>query len=344
MLQFKQIGLILFVCIGISSIAQNSGALRHDLQHPLEQSSIAFELDLLPELPEALAYDSVDSLWYFGMVKTGNVYRYDPRTEKISLFLGKDNDGRYGVFSLEVDAENRRLFVLSSPIASFHGVEANRCTLYEYDLNTGVLLAQNDFYDGDERRLLGDMELYKDGTVYISDSYYPAIMVRSPDNQMKEFLFRPDLFRSLQGLALDQERGILYAADYRNGLFAIDIFNGEILADTVEINGYSLKGIDGLSLFKPSGLPSVLYAVQNGVSPMRVTAIALSEDGRTFRAAEALDHNIFFRGEPTNGVFVGNRYFYISNAPWPYFNDSGEPEEHEAWQSKLEVRTVQLID
>lgn len=342
--QFKHLTLVLFACAALLSRGQGTGALRHDSQRPLQQSSVVFELDLLPELPEALAYDPVDSLWYFGMVKTGNVYRYDSRSDRLSLFLGDDNDGRYGVFSLEIDIEKRRLFVLSSPIAAFHGEGASRCTLFEYDLNTGVLIQRNDFYDGDERRLLGNMERYSDGTLFISDSYYPAILKRTEKNELVEFIFRPDLFRSLQGLALDQERGILYAADYRNGLFAIDLFTGEVVADTVEIEGYSLKGVDGLSLFKPKQGPGILYAVQNGVSPMRVTAVVLSADGRTFRAAEALDWNIFYRGEPTNGVFVGNEYFYIGNAPWPYFDDSGEPVENEIGEHTLEIRKVELID
>ncbi|MCE2495018.1 MAG: hypothetical protein J4F31_00285 [Flavobacteriales bacterium] len=342
--QVKQIALFLFVCSALLSWGQGTGASRHDAQLPLEQSSVVFELDLLPELPEALAFDPIDSLWYFGMVKTGNTYRYDPRSEKLTLYLGGDNDGRYGVFSMEIDPKERRLYVLSSPITAFHGENASRCTLFEYELNTRVLLALNDFYDGDERRLLGDMERYSDGTLFISDSYYPAILKQNEKNELVEFIFRPDLFKSLQGLAMDQERGILYAADYRNGLFAIDIFTGEVLADTVGIEGYSLQGIDGLSPFKPKNRPGTLYAVQNGVRPMRVTAVGLSEDGRTFRAAEALDWNIFFRSEPTNGVFIGNEYYYIGNSPWPFFDDSGEPQEHEIWESKLEIRKVELID
>ncbi len=340
--RLKHIGLVLFAFSVTFGRGQPASALRHDDSLRIQQTTVAFRVDLLGELPESLAFDPVAGLWYFGMVKTGRIYRYDPRTNETSLFLSDDNDRKTGVFALEVDPDRHVLYVLMSPIAAFHGETERHCSVYEYHLETGVLLSRNDFYDPDERRLLGDMERYSDGSLFISDSYYPAIMRRTADNKMEEFLFRPDRFWSLQGIALDNSTGILYVADYRNGLFAIDIFTGEIIADTVEIGGDTLKGIDGLSLYS-SGSGKTLYAVQNGTKPNRLIAVDLGDDGRTFRAVKALDQNCFPMGEPTNGVFVGKRYFYIANAPWPFFDPDGNPREHEVWKTKLEVRTMELI-
>lgn len=332
MCQFKQIALVLFVSIGLYTHGQE----------PVQTTELAFSIDLIDELPEALAFDPVDSLWYFGMVKTGKVYRYDPATGKKSVFLGADQDRRAGVFSLEIDADRRVLYVLSSPIPAFHGDGPRPCTIYEYHLRTGVLLQRNDFYDPDERRLLGDMERYGDGTLFISDSYYPAILKRTPDNQLEEFVFRPDLFRSLQGLALDDSTGILYAADYSKGLFAIDIFTGEILADTASFGDFSLRGIDGLALYVAPDGRRLLYAVQNGTQPKRLIGVGLRPDGRDFTHFGVIDEGSFPIGEPTNGVFIGSNFYFIANSPWPYFDQDGAPLDHEVWQKELEIRTLEI--
>lgn len=318
-------------------------ASRLDVTERLEASKPAFTLDLQDELIESLAFDPEESIWYFGSVKTGSVYRYDPKTEKTSPFLRGNSDGRQSVFSLEINAANRSILVLSSFMEAFENPQSiRRSSIYEYDLKTGVLLDRNDFYDGDEARLLNDMERYTDGTLFISDAYYPGILMQDSKGIMKEFVFDPTGLASTQGLALDQERGLLYIADYRMGLFIYDIFSGERIDSAFHEVPFTLKGIDGLALY-PSKKRGLLYAVQNGSDPTRVLAISLSKDGRSFESVEAVDQSNFEKGEPTVGVFVDHRFYFISNAPWPYLSPEGEFNSDYPKDTGIQIRVIELI-
>lgn len=317
-------------------------ASRLDVTARLVSSKPAFTLNLTDELIESLAHDPEENQWYFGSAKTGSVYRYNPETQEIIAFLHNDNDGRQGVFSLEINAERRSILVLSSFMDAFETPQSiRRSSIYEYDLQTGVLLGRNDFYDGDEPRLLNDMERYSDGTLFISDAYYPAILMQDAKGTMKEFVFDPKGLASTQGLALDQERGLLYVADYRMGLFIYDIFTGEQIYSAFHEAPYTLKGIDGLALDLSKKRP-LLYAVQNGSSPARILAISLNKDGRSFESVKALDQNNFNEGEPTVGVFVDNRFYFISNAPWPYLGPDGAFNLDYPKDTGINIRVIEL--
>jgi len=318
-------------------------ASRRDVTARIQTSQTAFTLDLENELIESMAYEPKSDRWFFGSVNTGRVYQYTAETQELVLFLGGDADGRQGVFSLEIDADRNRLLLLSSYIELFANTNSvKRSTIYEYDLDTGVLLDRNDFYDGDEPRLLNDFERYSDGTLYISDAYYPAILKRSPEKVMDEFVFDPVGLKSTQGLAIDRERGLLYVADYMKGLFIYDLFTGERTDMAFHEAPYTLKGIDGIALYrtKKSGL---LYAVQNGSNPARIAAISISKDGRSFEEIEAVDQATFEYGEPTVGVFVDNVFYFIANAPWPYVTNEGGFSSEYLPSAGIEIRSVELI-
>jgi hypothetical protein len=128
------------------------------------------------------------------------------------------------------------------------------------------------------------------------------------------------LFRSLQGIAIIRglQSGILvYVADYAYGLLRVDAESGVV--DRVGDAPHSTSlGIDGLAA---DG--NALIAVQNGVSPARVMRFDLDASGTAITRAELLDRNFAVADEPTGGVVVGDRFFYIANSQWEKYDDGG---------------------
>ena len=119
--------------------------------------------------------------------------------------------------------------------------------------------------------------------------------------------------RSPQGLAVSPHG--LYVADYAQGLARVDMGTGAVSwvewpPDTLAI------GIDGLV-----AVSGGLMAIQNGVTPARVTRLTLSPDGARITRAQVVDRNHPLFAEPTLGVAVGKDLYYVAASQWPAYED-----------------------
>ena len=87
-------------------------------------------------------------------------------------------------------------------------------------------------------------------------------------------------------------------------------------------NGTTLLGIDGLSYDA-----GTLIAIQNGIRPYRVVRLRLYQAATKVAALEILEasHDLF--DEPTTGVVVRDRYYFIANSHWPSFEGGKTPTE-----------------
>ena len=86
-----------------------------------------------------------------------------------------------------------------------------------------------------------------------------------------------------------------------------------------------MTGIDGLYL-----VGHTLLAVQNGVTPERVVRLDLDEARSMILAWHPIESNSAGLGDPTHGVVVGRRFYFIANSGWDHFNEDGTPKANVA--------------
>jgi hypothetical protein len=127
-------------------------------------------------------------------------------------------------------------------------------------------------------------------------------------------LVAPGTFRSPQGLALSADGARLYVSDYRYGIAIVDVASGAVTRLESEVPAI-LDGTDGLWLHD-----GALIAMQNGASPMRITAFTLSGDGMRITAARVLEQAHPGWTEPLGGTIADGALVYVATGQWDRYD------------------------
>ena len=193
----------------------------------------------------------------------------------------------------------------------------------EADLFTGLIGLTGDIDNpilvpAPEGAAVSDLTISGDATVYASDPLNGGVYRKPVGATELEILIAPGTFRSPQGLALSPDNKRLYVSDYRYGLAIIDLASGEVRRLSSDVPAI-LDGIDGL--FRHG---NELIAIQNGTSPMRISAFTLSEDGDRITAARVLEQAHPGWTEPLGGSIARGALFYVATGQWDRFVN-GEP-------------------
>ena len=161
---------------------------------------------------------------------------------------------------------------------------------------------------------VSDLAVGPDRMVYASDPIGGGVYRLRPYATALEALVPPGTFRSPQGLAVSVDGARLYLSDYRYGLAWVDLAGGAVtrLASDVEA---ALDGIDGLWLHRGE-----LIAVQNGTSPMRISAFTLSEDGQRITGHRVLEQAHPDWTEPLGGSIAGDALYYVATGQWDRYD------------------------
>jgi len=176
------------------------------------------------------------------------------------------------------------------------------------DMNDLLLIA------APEGVVLSDLAVGPDGTVYASDPQGGGTYRARPDARTLETLASPGTFRSPQGLAVSADGTRLYVSDYRYGLAVIDLASGEVSRLSSDVPA-ALDGIDGLWLHQGE-----LIAVQNGTSPMRISAFRLSENGARITGHRILEQAHPDWTEPLGGSIAEGALYYVATGQWDRYD------------------------
>lgn len=164
---------------------------------------------------------------------------------------------------------------------------------------------------------LSDIAFFRDQVVYASDPIGGGIYKSDGMGDGIVPLVAPGTFRSPQGLAPSEDGKRLYVSDYRYGLAMIDTDTGAVTRLASDVPAL-LDGIDGLWLHEGE-----LVAVQNGMSPMRIVALALSESGNRITGLRVLERANPDWTEPLGGDIFEGALYYIGNGSWDLFEEGG---------------------
>ncbi len=191
--------------------------------------------------------------------------------------------------------------------------DQGRTALLAFDLDSGALRKRA---DSPLKGLLGDMTIGRDGHPYVSDGAAGAVFHFHPDTGEFERLDVAGEFPSPQTPALSTDEKTLYVPDYVRGIAAIRLVDKRTTW-LMPAGGIALNGIDGLYVYGGDFL-----AVQNGTEPPRVIRVSLD-----LQKQRVLEANTPGLGEPTHGVVVGDRFYFIADSGWDRYDESGHPKK-----------------
>lgn len=261
------------------------------------QARLAFVTEERDLIPEGLAYNAKQNLFYLSSLNRKKIVKIDSEG-RVSDFVPGDRYELLPVLGIRPNPEDGTVWANTFE-------DAGRTELVHFD-SSGKLL---DRYSPKDRGKHGfnDLVVRKNGEVITTDSM---------NNQVLRFDQSAHTFTSLpthrvlfypNGIALADDDHTLYVAD-AVGIVKMDLNSGEN-RDVDPGPRDTLAGADGLYWRNGS-----LIAVQNGIGSPRIASFKLSRDGNRVTQTTVLENRTPFTVLPTTGAVRGNDFYFIANS------------------------------
>ncbi len=312
-----------------ASLENNSGfqsllLQKSKLLEPVNRSREFLKLQERDLHIESIAYDQVENRFFLGSVHKRKILQYFPDSERLEEFVAEGQDNIGSVFGMKVDQKRNLLWICSVSTPYMKPTKSERrenSAIYKYDLDSNRLVKVYKLQFDTLQHWFGDLTLHPaSGDVYISDSRTNNIFRITMTSDSLELFMAPKGMLSLQGLDFDQDGSYLYLSDYVKGIFKIDVNSHEMLKLKEPGPPLSLKSIDGLYFYRNS-----LITTQNQVHPMRVSRYYLNRDQTRVDSVKYLEKVNPQLDEPTLGVIVGSKFYYVGTSQWGGYQENHQP-------------------
>ncbi|HWA10656.1 MAG TPA: tetratricopeptide repeat protein [Opitutaceae bacterium] len=307
---------------------------------PVGDHEISFSLPEMTGLIEGIAWREKTNEFFFGDVHLRAVW-VRAADGKVRRFT-EPSDELYGVFGLAVDEERGALWAATSMAAGVAGYTPDQdgvAGLAEFDLATGRLRRVARLPLDHRARVIGDLALAPDGSVFATDSIDGALWRLAPGGKDLEQFLASDEFISLQGLAFSADGKNLFLTDHSNGLLRVNLAKRTVRRLDQPPNT-TLLGLDGL-VRAPDG---DLIAVQNGSRPVRVLRLVVDDAGESVIDVKVLESAHLAMAEPALGCIANGDFYFIGNAGWSRFEGSDPkptpPRPVPVFRTKLEGKVT----
>jgi sugar lactone lactonase YvrE len=160
------------------------------------------------------------------------------------------------------------------------------------------------------------MTLTANGDALVSDGEGGGIYRVLANGDQLERLDGGD-FISPQTPAMHPDDKHIFVPDYVRGIGLLDMTTKQVRWLSSE-GRFALDGIDGLYFDHGK-----LIAVQNGSSPERVIMFTLDETLSRVTADTVVERATSTLGDPTHGVVVEQKFYYIANSGWDVIDEHG---------------------
>jgi hypothetical protein len=285
---------------------------------PVINSLQAFRLNEKGLLTEGLAYDRKTGRFFISSVHKRKILEYDGQGSTGEF--NSAGDSLLGIFGMRADENHGILWAVGGAVNYMQGFNEgtkNESILYKFDLGNGKRLAEYRPSEKNTEHLFGDLTIDSRGNVFVSDSRFNAIYKLPFNGKELETIIPAGNFISVQGIALDEDESVLFAADYSQGILKINL-NDRSVEQLKNNSTTTLLGIDGLYFYK-----DMLIATQNGVNPQRILSLDLNGQLTAISGYKILESNNPLFDEPTLGVISGDNFYFISNSQWTRFDADG---------------------
>lgn len=303
---------------------------------PTNTSTEAFRLAEKGLITESIAYDPQEKAFYVGSVHKRKIVKI--AANGTATDFSKPHDMLWSVLGMKVDAKRRKLWVCATAFPQMQGFDSTlkgRAAVSVYDLKTQKITHRYYAPNDGQSHAFGDLTLHpKTGVAFVSDSDSPTIfMVDEKSGTLKEWLKSDAVtLSSLQGLDFSPDGKTLFAADYSNGIFTIDVAK-KILLNLPAPDSCVVSGTDGLYYFRGN-----LVGIQNGTNPQRIVRYHLNKAQSRIEGIEILEANHSDFEEPTLGVVVGEELYYIANSQWEKVSENGVLAPEADWKPHVVLK------
>lgn len=291
---------------------------------PFGEGKVAFTLPTGDHLFESLVYDPSRKQFLVGSVRDGKISLVG-KDGKLSDFIVPDaSNGLWSVYAMAADPADDALYVASTASVYFKGfsqADFGKAGVFKFKLSTGKLTDKY-LLDADPNpRTLSTIAVGKGGRVFVADGLRNVIY-RVDGKALKPMVENPRL-TSVRGMAVSEDGNTLYFADYKLGVFGVDLAAGKAFDVHYDPAKLVLGGIDGLFWFDHS-----LVVIQNGMMPHRVMRLSLSGDGRSIVKAMPLDVANTVLTLPTYGAINGDGLYFVANSQKNEYGTYGTPKDN----------------
>ena len=286
-------------------------ALRAEALHaPFGDASIAVTVDSPQFVPEGIAIDAAGDI-FLGSIRTGELIRATGDVERLS-----DGKQHWSVFGMRFHTDGSLWFASAAVPQRIGSIEdIGKTGLFRMDVATGAITRSAILPQlTSDSQVLGDLIIADEKTIYTTDSLTGTVYRYDIEKNEYSTLLEAGTLGSPQGLVLDKSGSYLFVADYIGGVYRVSLADSGLVKLKVDA-AITDFGIDGLYRYG-----SKLIAIQNGITPNRVAALVLSDDGLSITSAELLAANLDFFDEPTLGAIRGNQLFFVANSHWNRFD------------------------
>jgi hypothetical protein len=284
---------------------------------PVGDHEIAFSLPGMTGLIEGIAWRAKTNEFFFGDVHHRAVW-VRAADGKVRRFT-EPSEALFGVFGLVVDEDRGALWAATSMapgVAGYTPAQDGLAGLAEFDLATGQLRRVARLPADPRARVIGDLALAPDGSLFATDSIDGALWRLAPGGRDLERFLASEEFLSLQGLAFSADGKNLFVADHLNGLLRVNLAQRTVRRVEQPPNT-TLIGLDAL-VAAPNG---DLIAVQNGLRPVRVLRLVVDDAGASLVDVKVLESAHLAMAEPALGCIADGAFVFIGNAGWSRFED-----------------------
>lgn len=273
--------------------------------------------------PESLAVGP-DGSFYVGSWRQGAVARLKPGADRPEVLVTPGSNGLSNGQGVLVDARHGLLWICSGTFG-FTTVPTRPSALKSYDLHTGAPRAS---YVLPDQGYCNDLAQDDAGTIYVTDTYQPRVLRWRPgDNALhvwKEdasFSAGPEGYK-LNGIAIDRNRIYVSTVTAAPYLLRIDVQpDGSAGAVTRIDMPRTLKNADGIRSAGPDRLVIFESNAFGHDGPYGGQVSLATVAGNH---ASSLVTLVAGLNDPSSGVIVGNRVYFIESKYGLLFAHKGD--------------------
>jgi len=261
--------------------------------------------------PEGLTYLAKTKVWLASSIHKRKIVAFDIKSGICTDWL--KTEGMFSVFAMKADAKEQYLWVATSAMPemeNFDQAQNGKAEILKIEIKSKQIVKR---FTIEGNHVFGDLLVAKSNVVYFSDSAKP-MLYKIENDEIKPFVSFENEGLNLQGITMNDEEDKLFVADYLKGIAIVDM---KTLSKTwlTLPEGTIGKGIDGLVFYQ-----NKLIAVQNGVTPIRLTQFNLNATQEKVESYRILDNNRPEFDEPALATMVGNRLYFFANSPWKAYD------------------------
>lgn len=277
-------------------------------------ATLAFTVPDSDFVAEDIAYDSAGKRFFLSSIREGRIIAM--KNGKMSTFA-RDSGDR-AMMALGVDNSRGMLWATAAGLPQAEDTLAwDGTAVLRFDLKKGSLADTYDVATDSANDVYGDLDVANSGELFFTNSVGGELYVIRTGVDSIETLVPAGTFASPQQPAVLPDGKRVIVPDYIRGLAMVDRATGRVT--WLENSAHAaLNGIDGLIVAGHS-----LIAIQNGVNPNRVIRLTLDASGTKVIHWATLEANVPRLSEPTHGVLVGEKFYFIATSGWDRFGPDG---------------------